>query len=263
MRVMSQLLLVFFVIFTSLVFAQQPARLTDDQVKKLVDEAMKTSDKFRDAFKKVASVTTRTGVKVDVPQYMKDYDETFKKFKDAFDKNGVPSVDLVNLLRMTNELDGFMTRNPDAAGAGSEWQAHKFNMDRLAQAFHTQLGEDSAPPKRMSDDQVKGLMEGLKEGSKSLGKSVQDAMKKDKSFDKSTTDATMQSLKSLQKSAETLSDLYNDKKPFSVEMQGFIKQMDVIKSFLTDHPLSTAIQSQFEKLEGKSKQLTDEYGIAS
>ncbi len=265
MRLVKQVSVLISILFllTTFASAQPGVRLWDDDVKKLVDEAKNSCDKFRDAFKKVQSVTTRTGVQVDVKQYMSDYEESFNRFKDSFDSQRTPSGDLLNVLRITNELDGFMTRNADAAGAGSEWQAHKSNVDRLARAFGTSLGDDAAPPKRMSDEQVKALMESLQEGSKLLGKDVKDAMKKDSSIDKSTRDANEQSLKLLEKKAETMKKLFNDKKPLSVEMQDFLKQMDVIKSYLTEHPLGSAVLSRWDSLENKAGQLTAEYGITS
>jgi hypothetical protein len=265
MRVMKHIFFLFIFLFLAVPFvsAQAGVRLSDDDIKKMINEASETADKFRDAFKKVQSITTTSGMQVDVKQYMNDYKETFQKFKDAFDKQGVPGIDFVNLLRMTNEIDGVMTRNPDAAGAGSEWQAHKFNMDKIAKAFRTSLGEGAAPPKRMSDQQMKALMEQLKEGSKTLGKAVKDAMKKDPSIDKATSQKAEQSLKTLEKSAETVGKLFNDNKPLSAEMEAFLKQMDVVKSFLGEHQFGPAVQSEWDKLEGKSRQMADEYSMTS
>jgi len=87
-------------------------------------------------------------------------------------------------------------------------------------------------------------------------------MKKDQSFDKATIKATEQSLKALEKKAEVMANLFNGKKPLSSEMQDFLKQTDVIKSLLTDHPLST-VQSHWDGLEKKVGTLKEEYGIAS
>jgi hypothetical protein len=264
MRVTKQLfLLPVLFISASLAFAQQGVRLSDDDVKKSIDEAQKTSDKFQDAFKKVQTITTQGGVQVDVKQYMEDYKQTFERFKEGFDQQGVATQDLVNLLRMTNEIDGVMTRNPDAAGAGSEWQAHKFNMDKLAKAFGTGLGEGAAPPKRMSDQQVKSLMEQLKEGSKTLGKNVKDAMKKDKTVDKATVQQAEQATKTLEKNAETLLKLFNDHKPLSAELDAFLKQIDVVKSLLGEHQLGTTVQTAWDSLESKSKQMADEFSMTS
>ena len=108
MKVMKSISLLFslLLLIVSVGWAQQPSRMTDDEVKKLIDDAIKTSDKFRDAFKKVSSITTRAGVQVDVKQYMKDYQDTFNRFKDSFDSKRTPSSDLLNLFRMTGEIDG-------------------------------------------------------------------------------------------------------------------------------------------------------------
>jgi len=255
-------LFVFLLFVSSIGTAQQPTRLSDDEVKKVIVEASKTSDKFRDAFKKVSFLTTKDGAQVDVQKFMSDYKDTFQRFKDGFDSDKTPNSDLGNLFRMTGEIDGVMNRNPDAAGAGSEWQAHKFNMDRLAQAFHTSIAEDAPHARRMSDDQVKAIGQELQQASKSVGKSIKDAMKKDKSIDKGTLEATEQSLKTLEKDAETLKKLINDQKPLSVEMQNFLKQMDIIKSFINEHSLGSAVQSQWDQLESKASRLTGEYGIS-
>jgi len=59
-----------------------------------------------------------------------------------------------------------------------------------------------------------------------------------------------------------LKKLINDQKPLSVEMQNFLKQMDIIKSFINEHSLGSAVQSQWNQLEGKASQLTGEYGIS-
>jgi len=264
MKVMKQLCLLLILLFSaSLLFAQQGVRLSDDEVKKIIEETSKTSDKFRDAFKKVQTITTQSGVQVDVKQYMADYKQTFDRFKEAFDKQGVPNQDLLNLLRVTNEIDGVMTRNPDAAGAGSEWQAHKFNMEKLAKAFGTTLGEEATPPRRMSDQQLKALMEQLKEGSKTLGKNVKDAMKKDKTLDKATIQKAEQETKTLEKNAEALLKLFNDHKPLYSELQAFLKQMDVVRSLLDEHQLGTTVQAQWNSVQTKTKQMAEEYSIAS
>jgi hypothetical protein len=241
--------------------AQQGMRYSDDEVKKMIEQAADTSDDFDDAFDKVERITTRTGVPVDVRQYMEDYEETFKRFKEGFESKGEVNTDLVNLFRMTGEIDGVMTRNPDAAGAGSEWQAHKFNMERLAQAFRTSLDEGAGPPHRLSDNQVGAIMEDLVANSKTLGKSVKDAMKKDQAFDESTRKSVEQSIKSLEKKAETLKDLFEDNKPLNVELQGFLTQLDSIKSFLTENPLTSEVQSNWQRLEKNAGRLSTEYNL--
>ena len=110
---------------------------------------------------------------------------------------------------------------------------------------------------------MKGVMEQLQQGSKTLGKAVKDGMKKDATIDKNTRESTEQSLKMLEKNAETLKNLYNDHKPLSSEMQAFLKQMDVIKSFLGEHQLGAAVQSEWDRLDGKARQMTDEYGLTN
>jgi hypothetical protein len=259
MRKWLSFLFLFSIVLTTATFAEQGVRYRDEEVKKLIEQAADTSDDFKDAFKKVESMTTRTGVPVDVQQYMNDYEETFKRFKEGFESKAAVNSDLVTLLRMTTEIDRVMLRNPDAAGAGSEWQAHKFNMERLAQAFRTTLEEGADPPRRLSDAQLGALMKDLKQNSKSLGNSAKDAMKKDKSIDKSTRESAEQSLKNLEKQAERLSDLFEDKDPLFVEMQQFFRQKDEIKSIVNNYQLGSKVQSDLNTLESNSDRLAAEY----
>jgi hypothetical protein len=134
-------------------------------------------------------------------------------------------------------------------------------MDRLAKAFGTSLGEDADPPKRMSDQQMKGLMQQLKEGSKTLGKNVKDAMKKDKTIDKATIQQAEQATKTLEKNAETLVKLFNDHKPLYSELQAFLKQIDAVKAILAEHQLGPSVETQLNDVQAKSNLMSDEYGL--
>ena len=62
--------------------------------------------------------------------------------------------------------------------------------------------------------------------------------------------------------ADQLSELGNAGR-LAVEMQEFLKQMDGVKSFLTEHPLTSTVQSEWNNLSKKAGQLKGAYGISS
>lgn len=264
MRINQVCIFTFFILFTLAVVssAQQPARYWDNEVKRLIEEAVESSDDFQDEFERVKSITTMSGVQVNVEQYLEDYEDLFKRFRDDFDANRIPDTDLVNLLHMTNELDAIMARNPDAAGAGSEWQAHRFNVERLAQAFRTSLNASSVPPRRLSDDQIMAVLEQMVKDSKSLEKSVKDAVEEGHRLNKNTQDAAEHSFKYLQKKIETMSELFEDRKPFYVELQDVFGQMNDIRSIFAEYPMNAEVQSYWRKLENNAAQLAFEFGYS-
>ena len=247
--------------FLDAVLAEEGVRYTDKEVEKMIEEAAESADEFDDDFESVKSITLQSGITVDVRQYMKDYENAFERLEEEFESTHTLNQDLITLFRMTTEIDGVMTRNPNTAGAGEEWREHKSNMDRLARAFRTTLTVGAPPPRRLSDQQMNELMNELEEDSRKLAESVKNELNKHEIFDQTTRENMARSFESLEENADELEERYEDEEPFTAELRRFRSKQDELRKFLEKYPLGEQVDSDWNRLDKALTHLAQEYGL--
>src|SRR5262249_38611751 len=254
------------VLATSSAIAQpQPGtRLTDDEVKKLIDHTAKDVDHFRDAVgNKIISITNAQGGSVDVQQFLKDYEKSINQVKDDFHSKPTDTTSIENFFRMSSRVDHGMQNTGSLTNAQSEWTTLRGDVDQLMTAYQSSWHWDETTPRpvRLGDDQVKGLMEQIKNDTKPLSGSIKDSFKLDKTVDKTTQESLKQTVKDMEKQADVVKDRYNDHKPITAELNKLFDYGNQLGQYVAAHPNATKAQGDYGRLKSNLMKLAGAFNM--
>ena len=146
---------VFSALFLSNVNAQtvdQPYRLTDKDVERIIRRIELRSDQFRSsltsALDKSRYNRTRVGY---VNAFIDGFYEQTKRLREQFNKRSSSTSDVRAVLDCAAPIDEFMTRNHLSSDAQHDWTGLRNKLDQLALAYNvkwrwdTYRSSDSAP----------------------------------------------------------------------------------------------------------------------
>jgi hypothetical protein len=115
-----------------------PYRLSDKDVKRLLDRLEKDSDKFRKSVDKTLdkSRLDSTNREDDINRFVKDFEDEIDRLKDRFDDHKTVSADVEVVLRRAVLIDRFMQRHRVSTEMQGDWAAVKADLDELARAYN-------------------------------------------------------------------------------------------------------------------------------
>lgn len=114
-----------------------PYRLSDKEVKRLLDRLEKDSDKFRKSVDKILDKSRLDGTnrEDDINKFVKDFEDEVDRLKDRFEDHKTVSADVEAVLRRAVLIDRFMQRYRVSAEMQGDWAAVKADLDELARAY--------------------------------------------------------------------------------------------------------------------------------
>jgi hypothetical protein len=131
--------LMLLVTFTVVARAQDtPYRLSDKDVKKLMEQLKKDTGKFRKSFDSSLDRSRLNGTnrEDDINKFLKNYEDATERLYSRFKDNKSVAADVEAVLDGANEIDRFMTRRLASERAERDWEAVRQDLRRLAEAYN-------------------------------------------------------------------------------------------------------------------------------
>jgi len=237
-----------------LLVAQMPApRLSDKDVKALIEQVDENRDKFKDNLDssiKDAKLRSPSG-EIDVEKFLDDYKDNINKVKDRFKDDYSASAEVATVLHQATLIDTRM-KNSDATIKGrSEWDREAASLKSLAEAYGTTFPTpEGAPVRRFNDKETAASAEALGKAADHL----KDSVDKNSTIPKPERDAVKKDADELQKLADTVKSKTEDGKPATAEFQQLASQAAKVESWMSTHAAGAAsadwqgIQTELAKL---------------
>jgi hypothetical protein len=119
--------------------AQERPRLSDGELKSLIENVHHARDRFEDAldgdFKH--SIVRGPRGEVQVNQYLDDLQENVTRLKDRYNSGYSASAEARTVLQQGSDIASFMQRQPDSMKGRSEWDRMAGTLGTLAHAYAT------------------------------------------------------------------------------------------------------------------------------
>jgi hypothetical protein len=117
--------------------AQEPSRLSDDQVERLLERNEKSADKYRDSLDDALdkSKLDDSAREKEINRYVKEFEDATDKLEKHFDDKKAASDDVKNVLTRAIRLDNLMSRYPFTDRAQGDWRLLRGDLDELARAY--------------------------------------------------------------------------------------------------------------------------------
>lgn len=245
--------------------AQQPSRLSDNEAKKLLERIEKESEQFREALKKgLKNSRIDIGRGDDnINQFVEDFEVSTKRLKDRFNGQRSVAADVEEVLRRAAYVDRFMQRHPLVTRADGQWATLRRDLDALAAAYNVlwQWDGPSERPARISDNQVKFLLDSVKSNANRYRESMKNALKKNHDVDRQARDNINKTLDDFAKATDRLRDHFGDKS-FNRDLEEVLRWAATIDSFMQRHRLPEQVQWTWTSLHNNLQEVAQAYHVS-
>lgn len=248
--------------------AQRPYRLSEDQMKELLERIEKGADSFRDSLKDALSKSRfdDTRAEDDINRFVKDFESATDQLESRYDDNRSASTSVLEVLRRAASIENFMLRHPLSQRAQSDWSFLRRNLDELAAAYNVAWNWTgvSNRPYRINEVQVKNLLERIEKGADNFRSSLDDALGKSRFDDTRAEDNINQFVRDFEAATDRLESNYDDDRTASASAEEVLRRAAAIDSFMRrySHTLSPRAHSDWTYLRRNLDELAQAYGVA-
>lgn len=246
---------------------QRPYRVSDQQLKDLVNRIDTHEQAFRNSFERAIdrSPIKNSPTADQAGRSMKDFSEAAHQLRDRVNDGQSVTSDAENLLRRASAIDSLMTRTQFEAPAQRDWQALRLDMNDLTRAYGIAWNWSAASqtmPARVNDNQIKQLLKAIGQKADRFDKGL------DRAFVNSTYDAgrgkdeLRQSVKDLKQATDRLRDRVNGRQANTLDAEEVLRRGASIDSFMQRYQLSAQAEQNWVLLRGDLDKLAGAYNVA-
>ena len=210
-------------------------RLTDREVKALVEQIDDNRDRFVDALDdRLKNNVLRTPKgEVDVKRYLDDFKENISRLKDRLKPEYAASAEAAAVLRQGAGIHAFFKGQPAGTRGESEFNRLATDLSALAKAYGATFPvDDQAPVRRIGDRELMTAADTLAKTADRLKKSVDNDLRTDVAVDRASREAAVLEAEELGKAAKALRDRVKDNKPSSAEAERLLAGAAKMQTFI-------------------------------
>jgi predicted glycoside hydrolase/deacetylase ChbG (UPF0249 family) len=219
----------------------QPYRISDREVARLLDRIKNKTEGFRQSLKNALNKSRldRTAREDDVNAFVKAFEDETKRLDDHFDHHKSTVADVDSVLQRAARIDTFMTLHPLDARTQAAWATLRSDLEQLAAAYniHWQWGGEfrtpsAEAPYRINDADVEQIIHRIESQSDEFRKSL------DRALDKSRLDGTRREddinafVKDFCKETKRLHDHFDSHKATASDVQTVLDRAAQIDQFM-------------------------------
>jgi hypothetical protein len=225
--------------------AQTADRLTDKEVKSLLEAVDKGRDRFEDQLdgKLKDSILRLPTGEVNVARFLDDLQENTGRLKERFTSDYAASAEVAAVLRQSTSIDAFMKQNPAIKGS-SEWDSLAGNLRRLAVVYGTKFPlEGDAPVRRISDGEAAQTAEVIA----NQADQFKNAVNREQALAKPAKEGLKGHADAVKNAAKALKSRLNDSKPATSEARQLFAAIGRMRESATGlTPASLALIGQMQ-----------------
>jgi hypothetical protein len=237
-----------------------PERLSDTQVKTLIDQVDEGRDKFEGNLDSTFKGSTIHGPNGEtrVEGVLQDYQDTTKKLQDRFTAEYAASPEVATVLKQSTAIATFMQGAPNTMKGRAEWDRQTANLTRLAEAYGTTFPlPGAATTSRMNDKETAGAAATIAEAAER----VKDDIGEDKTLPKAEREVARKDVELLIELADAVKDRTNDGEPATAEVRQLLEQAAKVQTFIGEHPTPTT--SNWQAVETSLVKVRRAFGLTT
>ena len=239
-------------------------RLTDKDVKKLLEQIYQNRDRFEDQLdgKVKRSILRGPRGEVNVEQFLDDLQDNVNRLKERFTSDYAASAEATTVLRQGSDIQRYMSQQPPNFQGASEWNRLASSLEALAAAYGTTFPmAEGASARRLNDRELALAAKEIARGADQFKKELRAALERNKSIDKATREAALAEVESLKQDAKVLSSRLDDGKPASGEAKQLLQHLAAVGSSSSGRPLSAAAQSALKAIRSAAEKVAQGFGM--
>lgn len=238
-------------------FAQTGQRLTDKDVKSLLEAVDKARDRFEDQLdgKLKSQILRLPSGEVDVSRFLDDLQENTGRLKERFTPEYAASAEVAAILRQGTAVAAFMKQHPGIKGS-SEWDRMASELGRLAGAYGAKFPlEGDAPVRRINDGEAAAAAEQVAEQANGF----KDAVNREQTLAKPVKDGIKGQADAVKNAANALKSRLKDSKPSTSEARQLFEAVRKLRE--SSKGVSPASLTQMGQMQAPLSTLSQAFGI--
>lgn len=259
----------------------QPYRLNDKEVEKIIRKIEQQSDHFRSSVDSALDKSRFNGShrEDDINSFIKDFYEQTKHLRNRFDKHQSASADVEAVLDRAGRIDDFMSRNRLTSKAQDDWSTLKSNLDELASAYNVSwrwggyrnerpavspIGSTvGGVPYRVTDREVERVLRQIEQQSDHFRSALDSSLDKSRLNGSRDEDDINRFVKDFYEQTKRLRDHFNDHKSTSADVQAVLDRAASIDSFMRRNPMrKNNAMREWERLRVNLDELAQVYNVS-
>jgi hypothetical protein len=245
-------LLTLCVAMASMVIAAQGTRMTDKEVKKLMETVEKDVELFTKAMDsqyRKATLRSASG-EVEVEVYLKNLKDLAKKMKDGFDSKYPANDEVLTFLRYAEPIQARHARGDSLFGAEKEWPRLSGDIVRLSTEYNIrwESNPDTWNAIRINDKEVKPALESLQKSIGDFRKDLDKAAKKADVTDQERKKA-LDTVKRMEGAAKDIKKAFDKKTDASGALALLKTSIEETQSFISSKGVDYAVASSWGSVE--------------
>lgn len=245
--------------------AQIAYRLTEKEMKQMLDRIEHNADRFRNSLAKYLDVSRfdDTRAEDNINQFIKEFEVATDRLKSRFDDDQSAASDVEEVLRRAVRIDGFMMRQSADTRAREDWMTLRHDLDQLAAAYNVVWTWDGvARVYRLSDDQLRSLLDRMEREADTFKESLKDALEKT-SFDGTNAEDDINSfVRNFESATDSLEDRFGKRQSAAADAEEVLSRAARIDSFMRHHRLTDRSQEDWMRLRRSLDELSLAYGVS-
>jgi hypothetical protein len=239
---------------------QQPGqRLSDPDVKKIIEDVEHSRDDFQDHLDSKIKDSTLRGPngEVRVEDFLKDLKDNVDKLNDRFKKDYSASAEAATVLRQASRIHAHIKAQSGEIKGGSEWDRFAVDLGRLADAYGTTFPlPDGAPVRRINDGEAASTADKIAD----QVDVVKNAIEHDPGVPKPFRDSVFGDLDQLKDQAKAVKSRASDSKPATAEARQVVALAAKVNDSFKGHTLQPATLSAWGAMRAPLDVLDQAYG---
>jgi hypothetical protein len=241
-------------------YAQTVERLTDKDVKTLIEAVDHGRDRFEDQLdgKLKDSILRGPGGEVNVSKFLDDFQENVTRLKDRFTPQYAASTEAGAVLRQATSIHAFMKQQTPGLKGSSEWDHLAGDFGRLAVVYGTKFPLEKDEPVRRINDGEAATAAAQIEGQASEFK---DAVNREKTLAKSAKDGLKRYADLVKNAAKALKSRLKDSKPATAEARQLFQALGTMRE--SAKGLSPASLTVMGEMQAPLATLSQAFGLTA
>jgi DNA repair exonuclease SbcCD ATPase subunit len=251
----------------------QPYRISDREVAKLLDKIKKESNSFRNSLKDALnkSAIDHTNRENDINAYVKDFEEQTKRLEDNFDSHKSTVADVDAVLTRAARIDAFVSRYPLTSRAQDDWSVLRADLNQLAVTYNVtwRWGGELGPvasnlPYRITDKEVEELIRRIESQSDTFRHSLDSALDRSRLNNTRREDDINAFVKEFYKETKQLHDNFDSHRSTANDVRTVLDRASQIDQFMRRNRLRNDRDAQrdWARLRAHLEELAQVYNVS-
>lgn len=257
--------------------AQRPYRLSENEVRRLIDRIEQNTDSFRASLDSALDRSRLDESRAEdrINDFVKDFEAATDRLKERFDDDRSAGATVQEVLDRGARIDRFMVRHQFRGRVNDDWMQLRANLDELASAYtvawnwpviEVMVNPDvtvvQRHARRINDSDVKAIISRIDAQAERFRHSLRDALNHSRFNHTNAEDDINAFVKNFERATDRLKDRFSKHNAAADDAEEVMRRAARIDAFMRNHDLTSRAQGDWQALRRNLDELAVAYNVS-